>query len=660
MDLTHKHLYLNSRVNEAPNHCHSIQMYLYDWSMLKFPVAVHNIKKFEEVNNVSVNVYAVYYKDDSEVEEEVSAVSCEVSEDEENYSPPTKKQKGDDCSYSEKTKCTQDSRNVNVSRKRSYDVSVSGDESSDEGEDEATESDNEFIDDHLNEEEDASFYQALDNDMDDPPPTPKVYATVKERKGTIFPLRVADKVCETYDENGKLTENRHVNLLLTEKNGSYHYSTIANFSRLVNSQSSKHGHQKHFCYRCLQGFGRQELLAKHITLCGDVTARHVKMPTKGKNILKFTNIQKQLPNPIRVYADFECLLEEKDVETAEIGITEEGTSTSIKYQEHIPCSYGYYVVSDIPEFQPKFKSELRLDAPEVFLDEMQAIADDFITNHVFQPKRKPKVAELSSSQRHHYLHGDCHICEQPIYSGHHVPYIEQRVLDHDHFVKEEGNDFGKFRGPAHRHCNLQYRIKPEHYKVPVMFHNLRGYDSHILMKAIQKKHGSCSVVPNNMEKFMSVSVGQVRFIDSMQFMTSSLESLAANLSPEEMHHTHSQFPDEDHFKEANKKGVYPYDYFKTIDRFSETKIPDQKEFTNKLTGKVLSDEDFKRAHHIWELFSCESLEDYHNIYLKVDVVLLADVFEKFRKMCMETYKLDATHYFSAPGLAFDAALKMTG
>ena len=90
-------------------------------------------------------------------------------------------------------------------------------------------------------------------------------------------------------------------------------------------------------------------------------------------------------------------VEKKDVETTEIGITEEATSTSIKYQEHVPCSYGYYDVSDIPQFQPKFKSELLMDAPEVFLDEMKAIADNFITNHLFKSKRKPRLQELTPS-----------------------------------------------------------------------------------------------------------------------------------------------------------------------------------------------------------------------------------------------------------------------
>ena len=231
------------------------------------------------------------------------------------------------------------------------------------------------------------------------------------------------------------------------------------------------------------------------------------MPIQGKNILKYTKIHKQLPHPVRVYADFECLLDEKDVETAEIGITEGATSTSVKYQEHFPCSYGYYVVSDIPEFQAGFKSTLRSDAAEVFLDKMKSIADDFITKHVLQPKRKPRLSELTSSEYYCYYNDDCHICEQTISFGHYIPYIEQRVLDHDHFAKEEGKDYGRFCKPAHRHCNLQYRIKPEQYKVPVMFHNLWGYKSHILMRAIQKNHGLCKVIPNNLEKYMSLSLG---------------------------------------------------------------------------------------------------------------------------------------------------------
>ena len=97
------------------------------------------------------------------------------------------------------------------------------------------------------------------------------------------------------------------------------------------------------------------------------------------------------------------MLEETDVETAKIGITEEARTTSIKYQEHVPCSYGYKLVSDISKFQPGFKSELRADASEVFLDEMISLADYFITKNLLQPKRKPRLSELMAFNLIHFV-----------------------------------------------------------------------------------------------------------------------------------------------------------------------------------------------------------------------------------------------------------------
>ena len=97
-----------------------------------------------------------------------------------------------------------------------------------------------------------------------------------------------------------------------------------------------------------------------------------------------------------------------------------------------------------------------------------------------------------------------------------------------------------------------------------------------------------------------------------------------------------------------------------MERFTDTKLPSKDDFKNSLTGEVITDKDYQRVQLMWKLFNCRTLKDYHDIYLKIDVILLADVFEKFRQMCINTYKLDPTHYFSAPGLAFDAALKMSG
>ena len=108
-----------------------------------------------------------------------------------------------------------------------------------------------------------------------------------------------------------------------------------------------------------------------------------------------------------------------------------------------------------------------------------------------------------------------------------------------------------------------------------------------------------------------------------------------------------------------KKGVYPYDYVSSIDKLKETKLPSKDEFYSKLRDEEISEEDFQHAHNVWNTFNCQTFQDYHDLYLKSDVLLLADVFENFRKTCLKHYKLDPCHYYTAPGLAWDACLKET-
>ena len=108
-----------------------------------------------------------------------------------------------------------------------------------------------------------------------------------------------------------------------------------------------------------------------------------------------------------------------------------------------------------------------------------------------------------------------------------------------------------------------------------------------------------------------------------------------------------------------RKGFYPYDYVSSIDKFQETKLPSKEDFYSKLNDENISDEDYQHAINVWETFNCKTMQDYHDLYLKSDVLLLADVFENFRKTCMKHYKLDPCHYYTAPGLAWDACLKET-
>ena len=97
----------------------------------------------------------------------------------------------------------------------------------------------------------------------------------------------------------------------------------------------------------------------------------------------------------------------------------------------------------------------------------------------------------------------------------------------------------------------------------------------------------------------------------------------------------------------------------SLKRFKENKLPPKEAFYSRLTGEGISDEDLKHAEKVWKVFGMKTLQDYHDLYNVTDVLLLADVFENFRNVCMENYKLDPAHYFTAPGLAWDACLKIT-
>ena len=108
-----------------------------------------------------------------------------------------------------------------------------------------------------------------------------------------------------------------------------------------------------------------------------------------------------------------------------------------------------------------------------------------------------------------------------------------------------------------------------------------------------------------------------------------------------------------------RKGVYPYDYMDSLDRLSETKLPPKEAFYSRLNKSHISDEDYEHAQKVWREFDCKTMRDYHDLYLKSDVLLLADVFENFRDLCLKNYELDPAWYYTVPGLAWDAALKKT-
>ena len=109
-----------------------------------------------------------------------------------------------------------------------------------------------------------------------------------------------------------------------------------------------------------------------------------------------------------------------------------------------------------------------------------------------------------------------------------------------------------------------------------------------------------------------------------------------------------------------RKGIYPYEYMGGWDKFNETSIRNKEAFYSNLTMGNITETDYIHANNVFKTFKLNNLGDYHDLYVQSDTLLLANVFETFRKACIKTYELDPPHFISLPGLAWQACLKKTG
>ena len=100
-----------------------------------------------------------------------------------------------------------------------------------------------------------------------------------------------------------------------------------------------------------------------------------------------------------------------------------------------------------------------------------------------------------------------------------------------------------------------------------------------------------------------------------------------------------------------KKGVYPYEYMSSWNKFEESQLPSIEAFYGKLSMSKISEDDYQHAQRVQKEFGIRNLGDYHDLYLRIDVVLLANVFEALRDTCLRHYSLDPAHFYTAPGLA---------
>ena len=238
-----------------------------------------------------------------------------------------------------------------------------------------------------------------------------------------------------------------------------------------------------------------------------------------------------MPVPFKIYADFECNL--KNVEIYE------GSCTK-KYHDHIPCSFAYKIVCIDNRFSKPIVVYRGENAAYEFT---KAILKEYKYCKKIMKKHFNKNLIMNEEEEYLFQQSNsCWICEKLIDND------DEKVRDHCHIT-------GKFRGAAHWSCNINFQLTK---KIPVIFHNLKGYDSHLIFSVLHKFNLKINVIPNGLEKYMAFFLNKnLVFIDSMQFMNSSLDKLAKNLSDEDFKYLVEEFGSEN-LEILKQKGASPY------------------------------------------------------------------------------------------------------
>ena len=195
----------------------------------------------------------------------------------------------------------------------------------------------------------------------------------------------------------------------------------------------------------------------------------------------------------------------------------------------------------------------------------------------------------------------------------------------------------------------------------MIFHNLKEYDSHLIFNELSRFNNlKINVIPNGLEKYMAFAVNKnLVFIDSMQFMNLSLDKLVKNINDKDFTYLSEEFSGKK-LKLVKQKGVYPYEYMNSFKKFSKHELSDKSKFFSSLKDSGINEKEYKKAVNVWKVFKIKNLGECHDLYLKTDILLSVDVFEKYVETCLNYYRLEPCHYFSSSGLSWDAMLKMTG
>ncbi|RZF45535.1 hypothetical protein LSTR_LSTR005737 [Laodelphax striatellus] len=457
----------------------------------------------------------------------------------------------------------------------------------------------------------------------------------------VYPLRLSEFI-----------KRNHFDLLLLQKDTNTHWCYIKNLARLVVAQINKHKGKIHICKRCLTHFGRISAFESHERICKKKKKNDLfraimpkSNPTVGPPIMRFKNYQNQYSVPIVVYADFESIL--KPYHSSQPPLS---TSFTEKTHKHEPFSYCCYTVMDesLPDQIRNTITENPFlyrgsNAPNHFIKYLIDLAN----NLGEMIKTNIPIIFTKEDEDHFNSQSCCEMCECEF------TMIVTPVKDHDHLS-------GRYRSKLCSPCNLK-RLRQRY--IPVILHNLSQYDAHFIILSLGCDQEKIDIIPNTSEKYITFSKHTkngltLRFIDSMRFMNSSLSNLANDLSREDFVHVKKFFP-ESKLDLVCKKANFPYEYVDCYEKLEDKTLPSIENFYSSLMSEEIDEEEYIHAQNMWDSFRIQNLGQYSDLYLKLDVLILSDIFQTFRKSCMKTYGLDCCHYITIASYTFDAMLFYT-
>ena len=430
----------------------------------------------------------------------------------------------------------------------------------------------------------------------------------------------------------------------------WHYLTVKTISGLFKGITSNH-YGDFYCLNCFHSYRTKNKLEAHKKICENHDYCHVEMSTKDNNIIKYNHGEKSMKLPFLIYADLECLPEK--MSTCQ---NNPNKSSTAKINKHTPSVYSIFTSCSFDESKNKINYYRGDDCMKTLCIDLRERAMKIINYE------KKRMLPLTTKEEICYNKQKiCYICKKEFNNN---DKKQQKVKDHCHYT-------GKYRGAAHNVCNLRY-------KVPNLGENTEKYITFSvpLKKKIENKHIEIN--------------DKIKFIDSCRFMSSSLSKLVDNLS--EGIHNNKCFDcnsNLDYIKIKNeklllkcfncdiyckkkfnkdlikklkntysfcnsdlnkfilllRKGVYPYEYMDSWGKFNETLLPSKEDFYSNLNMEDINDIDYRHGNNVFKGFKLENLGDYHDLYVQSDTLLLADVFENFRDMCIKEYELDPAHFF---------------